>query len=215
MNIIKNLFNYNTPQGILNIVLTIVAILFLLHLFNKNILEHMSETTLTDTELVHNKVKEIYDMDVASIRNLSDVASKLTNPEDGSVTIPGNLVVDGTVTATGDATFNNASIGGADWAKFGHKDWGKYNIQAAANGRTMINTSSTISFKKDDAGSNITFMPEKGLGTFTSVNINNPSEMGITHFNHDGKGNNYIRGTGYLNLGQSNSKMYISSSMIK
>ena len=100
MNIIKNLFNYNTPQGILNIVLTIVAILFLLHLFNKNILEHMSETTpvpIATDEQVHNAVKEIYDMDVASIRNLSDVASKLTNPEDGSVTIPGNLVVKGKI----------------------------------------------------------------------------------------------------------------------
>lgn len=51
--------------------------------------------TNTDDKSVHDAVKKVYDLDIAAIRNLSNLAGELKNGND--VTIPGNLKVTGSI----------------------------------------------------------------------------------------------------------------------
>ena len=83
-------------SGKYNVVLFGILFSLVFHQYYNNQLEPMTETDVTSQ--VKQTIKQVYLADVESIRNLSEVATKLQ--KDG-LTIPGNLIVTGTINVKG------------------------------------------------------------------------------------------------------------------
>jgi len=88
-----NIINLKDKQLCLNIILVLCVVVMAIYMIKQNKqMEHMTETN-TDDKKVHDMIKKVYDLDVAAIRNLSNLAGELKNGND--ITIPGNLKVTG------------------------------------------------------------------------------------------------------------------------
>lgn len=58
---------------------------------------------------INDAISRIYKADVEAIRNLADLSKKI---QDGGLTIPGNLIVKGTIKSDGDISNNSSSFSG-------------------------------------------------------------------------------------------------------
>jgi len=87
------MFIDSNKQICLNIVVVLCLVSIIIYLLKQN--NQIEQMTNTDDESIHNAVKKVYDIDVAAIRNLSDIAAELRNGKD--VTVPGNLKVTGSI----------------------------------------------------------------------------------------------------------------------
>ena len=79
--------NYTNCLGNPIIIIMILALIYLLYKDRFNSLEKLS-----NTNDIKKQIADIYQADIGSIRNLSEVAIKLQN---GGLTIPGNLTIKG------------------------------------------------------------------------------------------------------------------------
>jgi hypothetical protein len=105
----ENLFS-DFLNGKHNLILFIVIIFLLFHIYYKidQIKEPMTETDISSQ--IKDAVKQIYMIDVDSIRNLSEVATKLQKE---GLTIPGNLTVTGNINTNGGITSASINTNGA------------------------------------------------------------------------------------------------------
>ena len=86
------LFTLKNSQLCINIAFLCAMIILVVYNIKQNQqIDHMS-----NTDDVTKAVRDIYDIDVAAIRNLSNLAGKLLE-EDESLTVPGNLTTTGTI----------------------------------------------------------------------------------------------------------------------
>jgi microcystin-dependent protein len=84
-----------------------IIILYLLYKTRKIQSEtgKIEEFAATTDKIIDDKIKEIYNADIDAIRNLSDIATKITEEND-SLTIPvGNTIIAGKLTVNGDVEF--------------------------------------------------------------------------------------------------------------
>ncbi len=97
---IKSLWD-DIVDGKYNLSLFFIFSIFIFHLYYK--LDCVKES-MTDTDInsqIKEAVKQLYASDVEAIRNLSEVAIKLQKE---GLTIPGNLIVAGSIVSKGDIT---------------------------------------------------------------------------------------------------------------
>ena len=85
-------------SGNYNLVIIIIGFFFIFHLYwKKSNTEQMTDTNNTNTNItdqIKEAVKQYYIADVESIRNLSEVATKL---QAGGLAVPGNLIMKGPI----------------------------------------------------------------------------------------------------------------------
>jgi len=80
-------------QVCLNILVVLCLVCIIIYLLKQN--KQIEQMTNTDDKSIHDAVKKVYDLDIAAIRNLSNLAGELKNGN--NVTIPGNLNVTGKI----------------------------------------------------------------------------------------------------------------------
>jgi len=98
-----NIINLKNRRLCIDIFFLAIIIILCIYVFKQNKqMEHMTNTSETD---VHKAVKEVYDLDVAAIRNLSNLAGQLKN--ENNLTIPGNLKVTGKLEVIDSTTLKN------------------------------------------------------------------------------------------------------------
>jgi len=80
-------------SGKYNLIIIIIIFVFIFHIYHKqSYTEKMTDTSEDTKNMIKEAVKNIYNADVESIRNLAEVATKLQKE---GLTIPGNLTVTG------------------------------------------------------------------------------------------------------------------------
>jgi len=113
--------SYNNSITILYIIITILVlvIVYLLYKTRKiqsetGKIEEFAETT---DKIIDDKIKAIYNADIDAIRNLSDIATKITEENDtltipvGNTKMSGNTEINGNLTVKGNVEFVNKDDG--------------------------------------------------------------------------------------------------------
>lgn len=199
-----------------NNLLLIILLIFVLVIFYKRInckIERMS-----NTDNIKDEINKIYQADLQSIRNLSEIAEQL---QKGGLNIPGDLTVKGNfvvekdsttkgshfinknLTTDGNSTTNGVHRNKGDIVFTGGNNWilhhpndtrhQLYIAPSATKGKEDwkwdVGTDWNANGHKVFAGSaHVT-----GLLTTKELNITNGNGS-ITHFNHGNQSKNYLRG---------------------
>ena len=90
----NNIINSKNNQLCINLGFLLIICLLCYHIFYRNV-ENMSNTSPSEAE-VQTAVKKVYDLDIAAIRNLSNLVGEIKNND--KLTIPGNVEITGTLT---------------------------------------------------------------------------------------------------------------------
>ena len=93
------------------LIIIFIYVIYLHSIINKNI-ENFALSTDDKNEvinLIKPAIKEIYNTDMESVRQLAAMSKQLL---EGGVKIPGNLIVTGTITSTGDISSASYSLSG-------------------------------------------------------------------------------------------------------
>ena len=93
------------------LIIIFIYVIYLHSIINKNI-ENFALSTDDKNEIINlikPTVKEIYNTDMESVRQLAAMSKQLL---EGGVKIPGNLIVTGTITSTGDISSASYSLSG-------------------------------------------------------------------------------------------------------
>ena len=159
-------------------------------------------------------IQDHYKIDVDAIRNLSKLANDLT--KNGKLRIPGGLEVDGNLNIAGKSRF----MGPLDVHGLTHLR----NELAIHNGNNrgithFNNQNKGLNYIRGDIALDGHCKASKNLNVYGKSKfsgelvIHNGNNKGITHFNHQKKGENYINGKNFIN-GLSTNKLHSTKGKI-
>jgi len=221
---LSKIFNLENQQLCINIMFLIFMISVCFYMMKQN--KQIEQMTNTDDKSIQDAVKKVYDIDVAAIRNLSNIAGQINTDEKitfpGNVEITGTLAVKGTANVNGNITtdkdviakgtgqFGNAIMGthpswNKEYAGFGHKD--KWNND---NNYGLIHKIDGTSYmgKKAYMGKDLTVegkLTVKGGSDFSGGNtkmvVNDKFELYHTKNNKPELGWQYVNGAIYQKTG--------------
>lgn len=163
MNLLEDI-----KSGKYNLIIIILVFVFIFHLYHKqSCMEKMTDTSEDTKNMIKETIKNIYNADVESIRNLAEVATKLqkeglTIP--GDLRVTGNIIVDSNLTVGSDLTV-------------GSKDKTDGNIYLLnKNG----NRGTHISANRDNKGGSIyLYSPDKNDGNYITYDTSSLTTKGM------------------------------------
>ena len=162
-------------------ILLIIIIIYLIFLHckkNKNI----EKFAVTDD--IRSAVKEIYNTDMEAVRQLDKMAKDLTT---GALRVPGNLIVDGTITVSGNIIGNHIYTKTLDikgkygTTHFNHGDSGTTYLRDNVYVHDYLETNK---FKASGTSQ---------LGHIYTNTLDIKGKNGTTHFNNENSGTTYLR----------------------
>jgi hypothetical protein len=196
-------------SGKYNLILIGIIFIFIFHQywcvsrFSRSMRQNRCKEQMTNVSNdINAAISRIYKADVEAIRNLADLSKKI---QDGGLTIPGNLIVKGTIKSDGDISNNSSSFSGLN------SRIDSVNSQLSSSLNSSIQSlNSNVSSQISSLNSQLSNKFDKSGGTI-SGDVNITGYLTGTNFTMNTGGGNRIQTLGNQGQFLANGSIYFGS----